>query len=410
MVTVTSRGRARIAEGTPWLFRQDVTRGPERDAGDGGPAVVDVVDGRGRALALATWSVRSPIALRILGRVDAHEAGPARLDLVALCADRLRTAWERRRGIEAERDAYRVVHAEADALPGLIVDRYRDFAVMQTTSVAMDAHRPELAKLLQGQLGVRAVIARDDGSARDFEGLARRPPAIVAGEGGDTTLVTYRMGANVFEADLLTDGKTGGFLDQADNHVFVAGLAPAKARCLDAFAYHGGFALALARAGGPVLATDEDPVAVDRMTANARRNGLANLETRRANAFDLLRALEGQGQHFDVVVVDPPAFAKRAGGRQAADRAYKEVFLRGMRVTAPGGIVVLCSCSGQVSRDDFDRLCVAAAADAGRPVQVIARRGAGRDHPELLGVRETGHLKCWVLRVLPRPLPSGSRA
>jgi 23S rRNA (cytosine1962-C5)-methyltransferase len=215
--------------------------------------------------------------------------------------------------------------------------------------------------------------------------------------------VVYRLGPNRLEADLLTDSKTGGFLDQADNHALVAAAAPAGARCLDAFTYHGGFALALARRGGAVLASDEDAQAVARATANAARNQLPNLQVRQANAFDLLRALEGEGARFDVVVLDPPAFAKRRGASHrpadAADRAYKEVILRGLRLAAPEGLVVACSCSGGVSRAHFDQLVADAAADSGRLVQVLARHGAGRDHPERAGVPETGHLKVWLLRV-----------
>jgi 23S rRNA (cytosine1962-C5)-methyltransferase len=261
----------------------------------------------------------------------------------------------------------------------------------------MDAARPAIARLVQERLGARIVVAREDGSTRDFEGL-RRFAEVVAGEGG--TRVVYRLGANELEADLLTDGKTGGFLDQADNQAEVAALAPRGARALDAFTYHGGFALALARRGGAVLATDENPDAVARAAANAARNDLVNLEVRRANAFDLLRELEGRRESFDVVVVDPPAFAKRASALAGADRAYKEVLLRGLRLTRPGGLLVACSCSGRVTRAHWDELVLAAAADVGRPVQVVARNGAGRDHPELVGVPETGHLKCWILRVL----------
>ena len=139
-------------------------------------------------------------------------------------------------------------------------------------------------------------------------------------------------------------------LSGSANHALVAAQTPAGARCLDAFTYHGGFALALARRGGQVLATDEDPQAVARAAANAARNELPNLQVRQANAFDLLRTLEAEGQRFDVVVLDPPAFAKRRGATQrpgdAADRAYKEIILRGLRLARADGLVVACSCSG----------------------------------------------------------------
>jgi 23S rRNA (cytosine1962-C5)-methyltransferase len=392
---VNARGRARIAAGHPWIFRQDVVRGPERDAGSGGPALVLVTDERKRPLALATWAAQARLALRVIDR--AVDRVPELMDVVDA---RFAAALARRKALRLDRDAYRAVHGESDGLPGLFVDVYADAAVVQTASVAMDAVRGRIVELVQARLGSRLVIVRDDGSAREFEGLPRWK-GIAAGSGAST--VVYRLGPNRLEADLLTDSKTGGFLDQADNHALVAAAAPEGARCLDAFTYHGGFALALARRGGPVLATDEDAQAVARASGNAARNGLGNLQVRQANAFDLLRTLEGEGARFDVVVLDPPAFAKRRGSSQrpgdAADRAYKEVILRGLRLVAPEGLVVACSCSGGISRGHFDELVADAAADSGRLVQVLARHGAGRDHPERAGVPETGHLKVWLLRV-----------
>ncbi len=390
--------------GHPWIYRQDVIAGPAHDARTDGPAVVHVVDERNRPLAVATWSAESPVALRILDRLfplvpakPGQGRGEGLPDLIDLVEARLERARARRAGLGLDRDAFRVIHGESDALPGLFIDVYADAAVMQTTSVAMNAHRSEIAAIVQKLLGVRLVIARDDGSARDFEGLPRNRE-ILCGTG--TSEITYRLGRNRLTADLLADSKTGGFLDQADNHALVAGLAPKGARCLDAFTYHGGFALALARKGGPVLATDEDAQAVARARANAAGNDLPNLTVRQDNAFDLLRTLEAEGERFDVVVLDPPALAKRKSGDRAAERAYREIVLRGLRLAAPEGLVVACSCSGRISREQFDGLVGEASAGSGRVVQILARMGAGRDHPELVGVPETGHLKCWILRVL----------
>jgi 23S rRNA (cytosine1962-C5)-methyltransferase len=398
-VSVTERGRARILARHPWLFRQDVARGPATDAGDGGPAIVRVVDARGHLLGFATWAARAKIALRMLSvqeKTQRDEAPPLPT-LRALVQARLVAARARRGGVAMERDALRIVHGESDNLPGLFIDVYADVAVVQTTSVAMDAALAEIAPLIQADLKLRLVVERNDGSARDFEGLPRRRQ-ILCGEG--PTVVTYRLGPNQLEADLMEDGKTGGFLDQADNHATVAALAPRGASALDAFTYHGGFALALARRGGAVHANDEDARAVQRTRANASANDLGNLRVTQGNAFDLLRQLEAEGKSFDVVVVDPPALAKRKSEAGAADRAYKELVLRGFRLTNPGGLTVACSCSGRMSRDRWDEIVAEAAADAGRRVQVLARLGAGRDHPELLGVPETAHLKCWIMRLI----------
>jgi 23S rRNA (cytosine1962-C5)-methyltransferase len=392
---VSTRGAARIRAGHPWVYRPDVIRGPAQDAGDGGPSLVSVEDGRGKRLGWATWAARARLALRMIGQ----GAEPPRR-LTDLVDERLGAALKLRLGMGLDRDAYRVAHAESDGLPGLVVDRYADAAVLQTTSVPMNAARAEIAEIVRARLDARVVVARDDGSARDFEDLPRFAGLLH----GTESRIMYRLGENRLEADLLVDGKTGGFLDQADNQAALAALAPAGARALDAFTYHGGFALALARkaGAGEVLAVDESEAAVARATANARRNGLANLKVERANSFDLLRALESRGELFDVVVIDPPALAKRGGDAALATaaRAYKELLLRGARLTRPGGLLCACSCSGRVTRAHWEEICTDALADAGRAAHVLSRAGAGRDHPELAGVPETGHLKAWIYRIL----------
>ncbi|HEY4393049.1 MAG TPA: methyltransferase domain-containing protein [Polyangia bacterium] len=393
IAVVSTRGAARIRGGHPWVFRPDVVRGPARDAGDGGPALVAVEDGRGKRLGVATWAARARLALRMVARDG--EPRP----LAELVDQRLGAALALRAGMGLDRDAYRLAHAESDGLPGLVVDRYADAAVIQTTSVAMNAARGEIAEIVRARTGARVVVARDDGSARDFEDLPRFSGLLF----GREARVVYRLGENHLEADLLADGKTGGFLDQADNQATLAALAPPGARALDAFTYHGGFALALARKGGQVRAVDESEAAVARATANARRNGLPNLTVERANSFDLLRALEGNGERFDVVVIDPPALTKRGGAAAlgTAARAYKELILRGARLTRPGGLLCACSCSGRVTRAHWEEICTEAISDAGHPAVVVSRAGAGRDHPELSGVPETGHLKAWTYRILP---------
>jgi 23S rRNA (cytosine1962-C5)-methyltransferase len=382
-VTVSARGAARLRAGNPWVYADDA-RG-DANAGD----VVRVVDGRGVTLGTALWAAGARLPLRLFSR----EA--VTLDAAFLHA-RLVAANELRRRLLPDADAYRVVHAEADGLPGLIVDRYADVAVLQTTARAMDAREAELAALVADVTGARLVVARDDGGARDFEGLPRKK-AILHGAG--STTVRYHDAGNVFEVDVMSDGKTGGFLDQAENHARAAVYARGEA--LDAFSYHGGFALALARGGATsVLALDESAAAVARARANAERNQLGQVTFAQDNAFDRLRVLESEGRRFDVVVIDPPALAKRKSALGAAERAYKELNLRALRLLRPDGVLITCSCSGKLTLESFAAIVEEAARDVGRPVQVLERRGAGRDHPPLLGVPETEYLKCWILRVL----------
>ena len=203
-VTVSARGAARVRGGHPWVYRQDVVRGPAKDARAGGPSLVEVRDARGKALGVATWASDARIALRVIHvQMGAGADAPPR-DLLALVGARFDAARARRESLALARDAVRLVHAESDGLPGLVVDRYADAAVVQTTSVAMNALRDPIAALVRERLGARIVIARDDGSARDFEGLPRFA-GVVAGPPDASTRVEYRLGPNRLEADLLTD-------------------------------------------------------------------------------------------------------------------------------------------------------------------------------------------------------------
>ena len=387
-LSVSGRGAARLREGQPWVRREDVTRAPTFDK----PLddCVRVVDGKDRLLGSALWSKTSPIAARLYSREERF------LD-EELLAERIVTANERRRALLPGFDAYRVVHAEADLLPGVFIDRYADVAVVQSMCAGLDAREAQVARVLVDTLGVRLVVARDDGAARDFEELPRRK-GILFGEG--STTVAFHDAGSPCEADVLEDGKTGSFLDQQENHARVASYVTGRdVKALDAFTYHGGFALALAGAGAEVLALDESSAAVARARANAARSQRPiTVETR--NAFDALRELESEGRRFDVVVIDPPALAKRRSALPAAERGYKELNLRAFRLAKPGGLVVSCSCSGRLSVEKFGAIVADAARDAGRAVQLLERRGAGRDHPPLLQLPETEYLKCWILRVM----------
>lgn len=383
---VSPRAAERIRAGHPWVPPQEVTRRP--DPGEGTADVVTVVDRRGVELGTALFSAQGPIALRMLAR--------SRVQLDArLLEERIARATERRRQLLPGCDAWRAVHAEADLLPGLFIDRYADVAVVQTACAAMDARKDLIAEVAMRVLGVRLVACRDDGSARDFEALPR-DRRVLAGSG--PTTVAFHDAGSALEVDVLVDGKTGAFLDQQENHQRAASLVTPGLEALDAFSYHGGFALALARAGARVTAVDESAAAIERLRQNAARNQVA-IEATCDNAFDVLRRLESQGRRFDLVVVDPPALAKRRSALPAAERAYKELNLRALRLLGDGGLLVTCSCSGRLSADRFGALLEGAAGDAGRPVQLLERRGAGRDHPTLLGVPETEYLKCWILRV-----------
>jgi 23S rRNA (cytosine1962-C5)-methyltransferase len=380
-VTVSQKGAARARAGHPWIFRGDVTAAPS-DLASG--AEVRVADARGNFIARAFWAVKSPIALRILSRHD--------LDLGDdLLATRLKRALDRRRAMLPGIDAFRLAHGESDLLPGYFVDWYNGVAAVQHLSEWAESRRESLAQMVAELTKARAVVARDDGSARDFEGLPRRTELLL----GDSALAEYAEGDVRLSVDLLADHKTGGYLDQTENHLRAGELARGEA--LDAFCYHGGFALQLARKAAHVVAIDQESDAVARTRDNAARNGLANLTARAQNAVEALRAFDKEGRKFDTIVLDPPAFAKRKDGVEGALRAYREINYRAVRLLAPGGLLVTCSCSGRVTTEMFGEVVAWASQEAKRPLQVLEKRGAGRDHPPLVGVPETEYLKCWFL-------------
>ena len=381
-VIVTQRGAARARGGHPWIFRSDLA--PLAKVLPAG-AEVRVTDARGNFIGKAFWGEKSPIALRMVSRKDEPLDEP-------FLRDRLAKALARRRVFFPGANAIRVAHGEADLLPGYFVDLYGDVASVQHLAEWAEVRREALARLVVELTSARAVVARDDGSARDFEGLPRRSEVLI---GSSPLVARYREGDIEYEVDPLADHKTGGYLDQRENHLRAGELA--RGRALDAFCYQGGFALQLARRAESVLAIDQDSAAIERVRENARRNGLSNIEATAANAIEVLRSLDKEGRKFDTIVLDPPAFAKRRDGLEAAERVYKEINYRALRLLAPGGLLVTCSCSGRMTAELFGGVIQWAAEEAKRPVQILERRSAGRDHPTLVGVPETDYLKAWFL-------------
>jgi 23S rRNA (cytosine1962-C5)-methyltransferase len=384
---VTQKGAQRLRRGNPWCYRTELMDPPHVQ----GPGqVVDVVDVQGNPVGQALYAVKSPLALRLLTREPSSQL---RVDDAFFVA-RLEAALQRR-AVLSGRDAHRLVHGESDLMPGLLVDRFGEGLSLQTLSEGMDARKEQLAAALQRLTSARVVVCRDDHSGRDFEQLPREKRLL---RGAGPTRVQYHEGENLYEVDLLEDMKTGGFLDQVDNHLRAGELARGEA--LDTFSYHGGFALALARTCKSVLAVEQDPQAAARAAENAARNGRANVKVQQGNAFDVLRAFEKDGRRFDTVVLDPPAFAKRKEGLKTALRAYRELNLRAFKLLRPGGLLVTCSCSGKLARQAFEEMVAEAAGDAKRPVALLERRGAGMDHPPLVGLPETEYLKTDYYRVL----------
>lgn len=382
-VVVSRRGEERIRAGHPWVYRSDVA---ESDAAPG--AVVRVTNARGRVLGSALFSDRSEIAIRMIARDD-------RAIDDAFWRARLEQAIQYRAELDIDATAYRLVHGEGDLLPSLIVDRYGDCLVLQALSQATDRLTPVFVKWLVELLSPAGILARNDPRVRLLEGLEQRVE-LLHGEVPERIPVT-EAGVR-YEIDPWHGQKTGLFLDQRENRI--AARRWARGRLLDCFSYEGGFALALAPQCESVLALDISEEAVRAIAANADRNGLTNVEARAANVFDELRELDRADARFDTIVLDPPAFAKSRAAVPKAASGYKEINLRAMKILAPGGTLVTCSCSYNIDEELFGAIVQQAAADAHVEMRLVEKRLQGRDHPVLVGVPETYYLKCLILRKL----------
>ncbi|HET9294925.1 MAG TPA: class I SAM-dependent rRNA methyltransferase [Gemmatimonadales bacterium] len=379
-VRVSAKGATRWTHGHPWIYRSDVL------VEGGAPGVVPVEDRRGKFLGQALYSPKSEIRLRLLE--------PTRRSVdAAWWRARIAAALASRAAIDAT--AYRVVHGEADAIPSLIVDRYDRWVVAQLLSAGLETMRAEIVGALVDVLAPEGVLLRNDASVRRHEGL---PEEVVLAHGAVPEDIEIREGPVRYLAAPWHGQKTGAFLDQRENRLLAGELMRSQGTALDCFAYHGSFALHLAQRAGRVAALDVSREALARGTENAVLNGITNIDWVEGDAFEALRVWERAGRRFDLVVVDPPAFAKTKAAVPQALRGYREINLRALRNLAPGGILLSASCSFHVRRAEFLQMLADAAADSGRRVTLVRVLGQPSDHPEVLTIPETGYLKGAVLR------------
>lgn len=374
--------------GHPWVYRSEIERVEgEAAAGD----VVTVCDARGKLLGRAHLNLGCQIAGRILTRED-EPVGDE------FWRRRIAEALARRARWAPGAEACRLVYGEADGLPGLIVDRYADILAVQMLTAGMERARPAIVPALVALAAPRAIFERNDPPPRRLEGLDQRKGFLL----GEAELPLWvRIGTLEMLADVENGQKTGLFLDQRENWQVVQGLANGRT-VLDAFCYAGGFGVHAAAGGATaVFGIDLSPGALELAARNAERNGAAGVCIfRTGNAFDELHAMDREGKAFDMVILDPPAFTKARDRVESALRGYKEINLRALKILRPGGILVTCSCSYHVDRETFLETIQRAAVDAGRSAHLLELRTQARDHPVLLGVRETQYLKCAILEVL----------
>jgi len=383
-----------IRQRHPWIFSGAIGRVEGQPApGD----YVDIADARGTWLARGYFNPKSQIVVRVLtwDQAEPVDAG--------FWQRRLAAAGDARRALSADphTTAYRLVYAESDRVPGLIVDRYGDWLVVQFLTLGVEARRELLLEALVEIFSPRGIVDRSDVAVRRKEGLSLRSE-LAWGELPPPDLLILENGRR-FQVDLLVGQKTGFYLDQRENRRIVGAYAAGR-RVLNVFSFTGAFGV-YALAGDAAYVTNVDS-SYDALIGAEASLGLNGFDPDRqaegiaGDAFQILRAFRDEGRQFDMVILDPPKFARRKSDLVGATRGYKDINLLGLKLLAPGGLLATFSCSGLVTPDLFQKILFGASLDAGRDVQILSKLGQGPDHPILLSFPEAEYLKGLLCRVV----------
>ena len=399
-VVITAKGTRWVEQGHPWIYEGEVIR-QEGDCENGG--LVDAVSEKGKYLGTGFLSEKSKIRVRLLSR-NANDRFDA-----AFWQRRLQYAWDYRKTVMGDQSCCRIIFGEADGFPGLTVDRFSDLLVTQTLSIGMERAKdmifPALVKLLRedGEV-IRGVFERNDVAIRELEGMAQNKGwYVLPGETPPESPMTEICENGVYySVDVENGQKTGFFLDQKYNRLAVAKLAKGK-RVLDCFTHTGSFALNAAKGGAEhVTAVDVSASAIGMARQNALRNGLEDrMDFVTADVFDLLPELAAKGgKPYDFIILDPPAFTKSRKTVDSAQRGYKEINLRALKLLPRGGYFATASCSHFMPSELFVKMLKAAALDAGVELRQIEARQQAPDHPILWNVPETDYLKFYIFQVV----------
>ena len=412
-VFLKAKEEAEIKQGFPWVFDNEI-ESVKFYAEDGSGVkqtsladckvnngeAVEVFAKGGAFLRTGIINRASKITVRLIGSEHADQIFS---DIKGYWSKKIRDAYNIRQLNYTESDSYRLVFAEADFIPGLIVERYCDengkvYLVVQFLALACEVFRNEILAALKDTVKPYGIFERDDAGVRDKEGLSEKAGWI--GAERESNIIIVENGIRL-EVDIAHGQKTGYFLDQKTNRKIAASYCHGK-KVLDTFTHTGAFGLNAAKAGAKdVTSVDISPEAVELVKKNIALNGFeGKMKAVCADVFDLLKQYEEQGEKFDVIILDPPAFTKSAKSIQKAYSGYKEINLRAMRLLREGGILVTCSCSYFFDSNSFYSMLTHAATDSHRRVQILEKRGAGADHPVLLGYTRSEYLKCAITRVL----------
>jgi 23S rRNA (cytosine1962-C5)-methyltransferase len=407
--TVNRRAADRLRAGHLWVYASDIEKLSNPGGEAAPPALLPVADSRGLLLGTALYSQASQIALRLISRESIGQS-----EWLKLLATRLRQAIARRKPLlNDENDSCRLCFSEADELPGIVVDKYAGLVILQLLAKGLDSQdvRDACVKVIRDELSPDAILERPDPRVRELEALAVPETAPLFLKNPKTkTSTQFRLNGITFQYDADSGQKTGAFLDQRSNYAAARDWAQKLAaknpnwgrRALDVCCYQGGFALHLAQVCDRVTGVDASHASLEIAEKNLGTNRAAvkaEVEWVAGDAFQVLRDWSDAGEHYDAIVLDPPAFAKSKRAVEGALRGYKELNLRALKMLRPGGLLVTCSCSHHVSWTDLEGSVASAAADAGRRVRLLERRGAALDHPVILTLPETEYLKCLILEV-----------
>ena len=381
------RKEARVYSRHPWIFRSDISR----VEGDFNPGdIMDIYSSRGKFLAKAFYNPASQIALRIMSYHDE----PVNREFIFR---RVHDAIEYRRTF-ADLSSCRLIFAESDRLPALIVDSFGDVLVLQCLALGMEQFKQDIVDALVEEMKPAGIWERNDVPVRILEGLEEKT-GLLYGEVPDR--IQIKENGIRFWVDVKTGQKTGFFLDQKENRAAIAPFVKGK-RVLDCFTHTGSFAIHAGYYGAAeVTGVDISEYACKVAQENADLNNLKNVHFIAANVFDVLTEKSRSGEKYDVIILDPPAFTKSRSTVEKARRGYKEINLRAMKMIEPGGFLITCSCSQHILPQMFQEIVLDAANDARVQLRQIEFRTQGKDHPILPSSQETQYLKCGIYQVFP---------
>ena len=393
-IKITKKGNAWFNTGHPWIYKDDLyddCRGTAcRAPTTVDECIVNVCTENNKFLAKAFYNPHSKIALRIITKEDVS------IDK-DFWAGRIKQAASRRKEIIKNTNAYRLVFAESDSLPGLIIDLYKDTAVIQISALGMDLLKEDIKNILLEMFELKAIVLRNDLPIRKLEGLKEEKLVLFGERPG---LVEVFEDNIKYLIDVWEGHKTGAYLDQRENRFVIGDIAGAGSnRALDTFCYQGGFSLHLAKSAKEVLSLDSSQAALDILNKNLQLNNIKNVTAINANIFDKLKEFSRSGEKFDIIVLDPPPFAKSKREIGAAKRGYKELNLRAMQCLNKNGYIITFSCSYNFSEEELLFAVRSAAADAKRDLYLIKKLMQSSDHPVCVTMPESYYLKGFVLQI-----------